>query len=347
MYKGLLVGLVVVLTGCAPTLEYQKAGAQAVQTETAMQAQLAAQVRLERVRRLARVANRLKGPANSYCRSLGTRKTGCSFPVLLSDGQSLNAAADGKRVYIHAGMMRFVESDDELAYIVGHELAHNVLEHIDKKRGNAILGGVVDVLLTAATGVSTDGAFSKAGAGAYSQAFESEADYLGMYIAAQAGYDISSGPLFWRRMAIESSGSIAAGYQSSHPSTPQRFVALTNTIDEIHGKQAMGLALMPRRDGEGENENPVAVAKAQTGPVAESMAFAGTGVARRELVKGPQSYTLGEVAKASGCASADGYAPPVALLEDVGPVELYEAQCYGAPVLRYRCEWQDCRRVED
>ena len=56
----------------------------------------------------------------------------CSYPVRLVNDQIINAFADGKNIIVTAGLMRFVESDDELALIVGHELAHNTMEHIQK-----------------------------------------------------------------------------------------------------------------------------------------------------------------------------------------------------------------------
>lgn len=342
-----VLAMALILSGCAPTLEHQKASAQDVQTETATQAHLAAQLRLKRVQQLGRVANRMRAATNNYCLSLETKKSGCSFPVMLSDAQGLNAHADGNRVYIDAGMMRFVESDDELAYVVGHELAHNVLEHSDKKRGNALLGGVVDVLLTAATGVSTDGAFSKAGAGAYSQAFESEADYLGMYIAAQSGYDISMGPTFWRKMAVESPGSILQNYNSTHPSSPERFVALSQTIDEIQTKYDMGLALIPNR-ADGTGAEPVALGSSESqspvGLVARTALAEET--KHKAVVPGPRSYSIGKAALADGCSGAGGFAPQVSMVEQRASVEVYEAYCHGAATIRYRCEWQDCRVVE-
>ena len=49
----------------------------------------------------------------------------CDYPVLLGDDDALNAYADGNNIIITRGMMRFFESDRELALVIGHELAHN------------------------------------------------------------------------------------------------------------------------------------------------------------------------------------------------------------------------------
>ena len=75
--------------------------------------------------------------------------TACRYPVALLEDDSINAFADGKMVGITMGMMRFSETDDELALVIGHELAHNALGHPTKRRVNvtlgAILGAAVDV----------------------------------------------------------------------------------------------------------------------------------------------------------------------------------------------------------
>lgn len=350
------IGLVLLfgffLAGCAPTLEYQKAGAQATQREQVIQAQLAAQIRQQRVRRLARVANSLKAAARTQCRMIDPEKTGCDYPVKLTDDQEVNAFADGKQVYIPVGMLKFAESDDELAYVISHELAHNMLNHMGKKRGNAALGTVVDVLLTAATGVSTQGAFGKAARQAYSQGFESEADYLGMYIAASAGYDTSLGPLFWRRMAIENPAGIIKRYNSTHPSTPERFVALTKTIGEIQTKYDQGLAMAPNSIDGPQGQSAAEIAGADVGAArgVSTSDVARTSLAANDgadaVVMGPRSFSLARRARKAGCVDSDGFAPPVSMIEHQGPVEVYDAFCYGAPPIRYRCEWQDCQVVD-
>ena len=176
--------------------------------------------------------------------------TTCGYAVRLVDGPGVNAYADGGSVFITQGMMRFVENDEELALIIAHEVSHNALGHVDAKRRNALLGGFVGLIfdvLAAAGGVSTGGGFSdlgsQAGAGAYSQSFESEADYLSLYAMTLAGYDISLTPDFWRRMA--SVDPKAIDYASSHPTTVERALALDLVVEEIERKRALGLPLRP------------------------------------------------------------------------------------------------------
>jgi predicted Zn-dependent protease len=178
--------------------------------------------------------------------------TACAYGVTVLDSEDINAAADGKRIAIDRGLIRFVKTDDELALVMAHELAHDTERHIRAKSANAAMGTVggaaVDVLL-ALGGVNTGGAFAKAGraagAGYASAAFESEADYIGMYYMARAGYDVNGVEDFWRRMAVENPHAIFV--TTDHPSSPARYVAIAKTRDEILAKRKAGAPLLPER----------------------------------------------------------------------------------------------------
>lgn len=167
------------------------------------------------------------------------------YNLVLVANDQINAMSDGQNIIIFSGMMRTAENDDELAFVVAHEIAHNVLGHVRKKRGNVILGSILDFLILGVTGVSTGGLFGQLGSAAHSKGFESEADYAGLYIAARAGYDVSGAVYFWRRLAAEHPRSTERGFGASHPSTPERFVAMEQTIREIEGKQRLGQPLIP------------------------------------------------------------------------------------------------------
>lgn len=174
----------------------------------------------------------------------------CDFQVYLAPDDIKNAYADGANIVVYKGMMDFFKTDEEVALVVSHELAHNTMKHIDAKKKNATTGGVLGLLLdiaAATAGVNTNGDFSRLGAGiagnAYSVEFEQEADYVGLYIMQKSGFDIDNAAGFWRRMAINNSQAITI--KSSHPTTPQRFVAIEETVKEIKGKIVRGAALTP------------------------------------------------------------------------------------------------------
>jgi len=174
----------------------------------------------------------------------------CDYPVLLDPDDAVNAFADGEKLHIARGMMRFIRDDNELALVLAHELAHNTMGHIDAKQQNAMVGAaggfLVDILF-AALGANTQGKFAdmgaKAGGNAYSVEFEQEADYVGMYAMALSNFKLEEAPNFWRRMATQSPGSIK--FKSTHPTTPERFIALEATVKEIRAKQSAGQPLKP------------------------------------------------------------------------------------------------------
>ncbi len=173
----------------------------------------------------------------------------CDYPLIVSGDDIVNASADGNTIVVTQGMMSFATTDDELALVVGHELAHNSMRHIDAKRLNAFGGLLIDILF-AVLGANTQGAFSNMAAQAYSQEFEAEADYVGLYINELADYEIQDAAYFWRRMGVKHPGSIDKSHATSHPSSPERFVSIEDTINEINQKKAAGEELMPNMDTE-------------------------------------------------------------------------------------------------
>jgi membrane-associated protease RseP (regulator of RpoE activity) len=179
-------------------------------------------------------------------------ETICFYPVKLALSDEVNAAADGNYIFVTYGMMRFTENDTELATVLTHELAHNIMSHRDAKLKNAKTGGFVGLLLdvtAAAFGVNTQGSFTKMGAnkGAQykSQEFEYEADYVGLYLLARAGYLVDEAPDFWRSMAAEYPGIIEPSLNGSHPSSSERYLSMEKTVQEINDKLANALELVP------------------------------------------------------------------------------------------------------
>lgn len=168
----------------------------------------------------------------------------CNYPTFLRNDDSVNAFADGSRIIVTSGLMRFAETDDELAFVIGHELAHNTMGHIKSKTGNIILGGIVGAILTGLSGVNFTNMMMQVGVLAFSQEFEAEADYVGVYYAARAGYDTRKAAYFWRRMAAAHPRAI--GLQgTTHPSSAKRFLAVEAATREVAGKRGRGEPLVP------------------------------------------------------------------------------------------------------
>lgn len=165
----------------------------------------------------------------------------CKYPIVLVQSDLVNAYADGPRIIITTGMLDFTASDAELAVVIGHEIAHNALAHSDNIR----LGNVLEALSTAHAGHSAElpGLATRF---SYSKEFETQADYVGLYVAARAGYDISGVGQFWRRIARHSTMVNPAPFATTHPSYPERLMAFQSTLREIEEKIERGDALLPK-----------------------------------------------------------------------------------------------------
>ena len=175
---------------------------------------------------------------------------GCAIPIHYITDNQLGAYTDGKKIVIHSSMLDMAKTDAQLATIVGHELAHANLGHIDKRIVNAVTGWVGGALIDTGLltgGISTGGAFAreftKAGLRAYSVAFEREADYVGAYYAARAGYEIAGTEEVWRAMALAHPDSMR--FAHTHPLAPARFVQMQKVAAEIADKRRRNLPLVP------------------------------------------------------------------------------------------------------
>jgi predicted Zn-dependent protease len=197
-----------------------------------------------------RVGEKIEKAGAEVCRGLKLQRNGCYYYFKMSRDEEINAKADGKNIIINTGMMRFVESDDELAAVMGHEFTHNLMQHKKSQGGNiswGVLLGVAADALASSRGIDTGGEMPAAGADiagwVYGSDFEREADYIGLYVMTRAGYDIKKAPQFLRRMSVEEPEGI---YNSvTHPSNPERFVALQKTISEIEFKRRHNIPLLP------------------------------------------------------------------------------------------------------
>lgn len=169
----------------------------------------------------------------------------CKNEFFIGKSDMVNAYADGESVVVMAGMMRFAGSDDDLALVLAHEMAHNVMSDSQKMPITAIPGAIIDFVVSDIIGIETRGTFSRGGGRRYTQDFEAEADYVGLYIMARAGFDISGAPEFWRRIAANYPGAIKDSLAALHPPTPYRFVLLKETVAEIAAKKSQGAALVP------------------------------------------------------------------------------------------------------
>lgn len=173
-----------------------------------------------------------------------TPQPACNYPLHVVMNNTINAYADGQNVVVTSGLIRFAESDAELAMVLAHEIAHNGKEHLEAQQANFSTGSVLDIVM-AAYGVNTQGAFARLAARSYSREFEQEADYIGLYILARADVPIPGLEEFWRRVAAETPDANRESLFRSHPISAERTLAIIQATDEIELKRAHGEPLLP------------------------------------------------------------------------------------------------------
>lgn len=153
--------------------------------------------------------------------------------AVIDDPETVNAwCMAGGRMAIYTGLIEKIDpSDDEVAQVMGHEIAHALANHTAEKMSVAMATSVG----VAAVGIAADNkGAAMAGAAAAaalavtmpnSRAAETEADRIGIELAAKAGYDPSAAVTLWRKM-----GSLPGGqppqFLSTHPSPDNREKAL-------------------------------------------------------------------------------------------------------------------------
>ncbi|HEX8480620.1 MAG TPA: M48 family metallopeptidase [Allosphingosinicella sp.] len=106
--------------------------------------------------------------------------SGCLGRVRLARSTQVNAFATGRSVVMTVAMLKFLKSDDELAVVLGHELAHNIFGHPAIRSEEGILRGL---------GIKASAMWKR----------EEVADRFGLRLMAEAGYDLDSAIPFWRR----------------------------------------------------------------------------------------------------------------------------------------------------
>lgn len=185
--------------------------------------------------RVQRVGRRI---ADASKRRYGSAVDGFSWDFAVIDTPEVNAwMLPGGKSGVNTGLLRVATSDDELAVVMGHEAAHAIARHGAERitRGVAaqvavgvvLATGEVDPRLVGATAA----AYGLLGETAFSRREESEADHIGLLIAADAGYDPRAAVGFWKKMAANG-GAKPPEFLSTHPSDETRASRLSRLMPQ-------------------------------------------------------------------------------------------------------------------
>jgi metalloendopeptidase OMA1, mitochondrial len=177
---------------------------------------------------LQRVGRRLAG-------AVGDDIKDPEWEFVLFENDDINAfALPGGKVGVYTGLFKIVHSEDDLAVVVGHEIAHVTARHGAERMSHGVLidlgGALLDTVLANQEAEVRDGWKSAYGMGAtlgvvlpFSRGNEAEADEIGLVYAARGGYDPRMAIGFWKRMKEATAGADKPPeWLSTHPSDDTR-----------------------------------------------------------------------------------------------------------------------------
>lgn len=198
---------------------------------------------------VTRVGKKIADATERYLRANGLSDEIKEFSWefnLVKDDQVNAFCMPGGKIVVYEGLMKIVSSDDELAVVLGHEVAHAVAKHSNERMSQEILAQYGAQILNRSLSEKSAAVQKLAGAvygvGAqvgvmlpFSRKHESEADYMGLILMKMAGYNPDVAVGFWQKMAAGTTGSVPA-LLSTHPSDAQRIKDIQKALPEIKAK---------------------------------------------------------------------------------------------------------------
>jgi predicted Zn-dependent protease len=173
-----------------------------------------------------------------------------AWEVNVIQSDTLNAwCMPGGKIAFYSGIITKLNlNDDEIAAIMGHEIAHALREHSRERVSEQVTASVGIGVLAAATGAGKAG--QDIGGALYNVTFslpnsrlhETEADRMGVELAARGGYNPAAAVEVWRKMSALTSGKSGPQFLSSHPSNESRIADLTQ-----YSQRVMPLYLQAKR----------------------------------------------------------------------------------------------------
>jgi predicted Zn-dependent protease len=240
--EGVEVGKKSIFAGAVSANDIEQA---ASQQYVQMQRQAAEQRALApadhpQVVRLRAIAQRLI----PYTYEWNERARQWKWEVNLIGSKQVNAfCMPGGKIAFYYGILEQLQlSDDEVAMIMGHEMTHALREHARERMGKTMATrGAIEV----GAAIFGLGGISRLAADMGGQLLtlkfgredESEADLVGIELAARAGYDPRSGVTLWQKMAAASKGA-PPQFISTHPSGPTRISDIEKNLPKVAGLYA-------------------------------------------------------------------------------------------------------------
>ncbi|MGH8490378.1 MAG: M48 family metallopeptidase [Gammaproteobacteria bacterium] len=180
----------------------------------------------------AKISRYVRCVADAITRTVGA---GQRWEVLVFENKEVNAfALPGGKIGVYTGLLKVTENRDQLAAVIGHEVAHVIAGHSAARVSNDLAASLGASVLGNTTGIDPQ----LIGVGAnllvllpYSRGDESEADVLGLQYMAQAGFDPREAPKLWVNMSRQG-GAAPPQILSSHPSNDTRIRDLESRLPQ-------------------------------------------------------------------------------------------------------------------
>ena len=176
--------------------------------------------------RLLAITNRIK-PHTATFRS---DAPGWKWEANIISDKQLNAfCMPGGKIIFYSGLINELQlTDEEIAIVLGHEVAHALREHSREQVSQAIVANTTITIGAALLGLP-GGSADLIGAGyqaliatRFSRTDETEADRIGLELSARAGYDPRAGVTLWQKMIKSKGGQRSPEFLSSHPADSAR-----------------------------------------------------------------------------------------------------------------------------
>lgn len=177
--------------------------------------------------------------ANAVVTQLEPPYSDLAWEMAIFDNQAVNAfAMPGGKIGVMVGILKAAQNQDQLAAVIGHEIAHVTADHSKERASRSTLSNVgiqvAAVLLGGGHQGATYTAYEALNQGAafgimlpFSRNQESEADVIGLEYMAKAGFDPRAAVPLWQNMNAQA-GEEPAEFISTHPSSEKRIDSLVS-----------------------------------------------------------------------------------------------------------------------
>lgn len=194
--------------------------------------------------RVKTVGEKIRKASETYLKSIGQGNylEGYAWEYNLVEDSAVNAwCMPGGKIVFYTGILPICQDDAGIATVMGHEVAHALLNHGQQRMSAGIvqqgLGAGLAIALANKQAETQQLAMTAFGAGSqmfgmlpFSRSHETEADEIGLKLMAIAGYNPDNAVTFWQRMAANSGGAEPPQFMSTHPSSSTRITNLKKQI---------------------------------------------------------------------------------------------------------------------